>query len=373
MRKEMKLDVEEFVQVQVAASAMLTEYFKIWREHIMKEVRAKDLEFVNDVSGDVTTDWKVESEALSIGITSLKVVAIMKAFAGMDFLSEESVMTLAEAGISSPEDLGGMTEDDLAAMGLSRQDAKRIVKARPNTVEVAKSDPALPRDEMVSILLEVPHMTNTIAELLYDNGFDSPKRLKHASEDELRKAGIGSRTIEELKTYFGNEMNEKKVENAPVPEIRKDIELEGSFTYLIKEERSDKAYELLQTGLGEGMRGFCVTRNYPLKVRSKYGIGDIPILWLSNIGKEDSIRPKDLEKLSMALENFLLEEGGMVLMEGIEYLITNNSFLTVLRFLQSLRDQVAISHAVLLISVNPSTLEENEVNLLEKEVDVVVG
>ena len=35
MRKDMKLDVEEFVKVEVEASSKLEEYFKVWKEHIM--------------------------------------------------------------------------------------------------------------------------------------------------------------------------------------------------------------------------------------------------------------------------------------------------------------------------------------------------
>jgi len=59
----------------------------------------------------------------------------------------------------------------------------------------------------------------------------------------------------------------------------------------------------------------------------------------------------------------------IILLDGLEYLITNNNFLTVLRFIQSLRDQVAINHSILMLAVNPSTLDPHELNLLEKEVD----
>jgi archaellum biogenesis ATPase FlaH len=125
--------------------------------------------------------------------------------------------------------------------------------------------------------------------------------------------------------------------------------------------------------LGRGSKGYCVTRDYPLKIRSKYNLGETTIIWLSNIGKEDSLRPKDLEKLSFSLEQFLSKnQGGVILLDGLEYLITNNNFLTVLRFLQTLRDQVAINHSILLMAVNPSTLDPHELNLLEREVDVTI-
>jgi hypothetical protein len=147
------------------------------------------------------------------------------------------------------------------------------------------------------------------------------------------------------------------------------VDLERSFSYLIKEDRSDRAYAYFEKEIGKGLKGYCVTRNYPVKIKSKFNIGSTPIVWLSNVGKEDSLRPKDLEKLSYSLEQFLANGGGIVLLDGLEYLITNNNFLTVLRFVQSLRDQVAINHSILLMVLNPSTLDPHEMNLLEKEVD----
>ncbi|MCG7840552.1 MAG: DUF835 domain-containing protein, partial [Methanomassiliicoccales archaeon] len=145
--------------------------------------------------------------------------------------------------------------------------------------------------------------------------------------------------------------------------------LQGGYSYLIKDDRSDRSYQLFIEQLNKGTKGFCVTRNYPLKIRSKYEMNDTPIIWLSNVGKEDSLRPKDLEKLSYSLEQFLNKEKGVVLLDGLEYLITNNNFLTVLRFVQSLRDQVAINNSIMLMVLNPSTLDANELTLLEKEVD----
>jgi len=148
--------------------------------------------------------------------------------------------------------------------------------------------------------------------------------------------------------------------------------LKESSTYLVKEAQPGEAYVLFKSGLLGTRKGMCVTRVFPQKVREQYQVPDLPIVWLSNIGKEDSVRPKDLEKLSLLLEQFLTKENGIVLLDGIEYLITNNNFLTVLRLVQSLRDQVAVNKATLLLSVNPSTLDSHQLNLLEREVDGVI-
>ncbi|MCK5309712.1 MAG: isoleucine--tRNA ligase, partial [Thermoplasmata archaeon] len=154
--------------------------------------------------------------------------------------------------------------------------------------------------------------------------------------------------------------------------VEEGIKLKSSFTYLIPEERSAKTYKYFKQSIDQGMAGYCVTRTFPEKVREKYQLGETPILWLSNVAKEDAVRPKDLEKLSLSLEEFLSSQGGVVLLDGIEYLITNNNFITVLKLIQSLRDQVAINRSIMLLSVNPSTMDDHQINLLRREVDAVI-
>src|SRR5207247_3469411 len=83
-------------------------------------------------------------------------------------------------------------------------------------------------------------------------------------------------------------------------------------------------------------------------------------------------RPKDLEKLSLAVEQFLTRERGVILLDAIEYLVTNNNFITVLRLVQSIRDQVAINNGVFLVSVNPSALYPHQLTLLERELVRVI-
>jgi hypothetical protein len=246
------------------------------------------------------------------------------------------------------------------------------------------------------------------ADMLYEAGYDSIDRIKSASKEDLRKVkGMGEKTVDEIVAYASKGGFETTVKcescgsmvppdklacpscgvkvsieswteeedrgEAPKPAPVAETELERSFTYLIKEEKAERSYQLFEKALAKGMKGFCVTRNYPLKIKAKWSLGETPILWLSNVGKESSIRPKDLEKLSVSLEQFLAQlEGGVILLDGLEYLITNNNFLTVLRLVQSLRDQVAINHSILMLVLNPSTLDAHELNLLEKEVDATI-
>ncbi|WP_019176842.1 isoleucine--tRNA ligase [Methanomassiliicoccus luminyensis] len=318
MRKDMKLDVEEFVRAEVCAPATFQEYFKVWKEHIMKETRTMQMDFVEEPQGEHSASWDVEKQKVDIALTSLHLKERVKNFTAIPGVSQEGAVALVKAGKKCPEDLKEMGEQHLLAIpGLPRADARSIVvffSGEGPTRQEAAPAPA-------------------------------PAAAPKPAPKEGREAG-------------------NKAANG--------VSLQPSMIYLIKEERNDRSYALFVDALSKGMKGFCVTRDYPAKIRTKYNLGDTPMIWLSSVGKGDSLPPKDLEKLNFALEQFVSKEGGVVLLDGLEYLITNNNFLTVLRFVQSLKDQAAVNGSVLLMSLNPSTLDAHELNLLEKEADVTL-
>jgi hypothetical protein len=151
------------------------------------------------------------------------------------------------------------------------------------------------------------------------------------------------------------------------------ITLERSYTYLIRERKSELSFALFVRALNEGFKGLFITRSYPEHIKKRYDLGDTPILWLSNVNMDCTLRPKDLEELSMKLDKFLLSaEKGVILLDGIEYLITSNDFSMVLKFVQGLRDEVTLKNALLLIPVSPNTLEPHKLKQLEEEADVVI-
>ena len=395
MRKDMGLNVEEFIRTEIECSPKVEAFIDTWKDHISRETRARQFETVTGPKGDYIVEWNVASEALLVGVTSLKMKQNIDAIAAIPGMSVDKAIKLHEAGYKSLDALKAAKPNDVATVGgLSQGDAMRIYdylhreEARPAAPAVSETlapSPAeaaapaattyTPHATYLDKLRTVEGLDEQTATALLEAGYVSSQTIKSTTIDDLVKVnGISVDLAGRLMDTFAKVVDEV---NRPAPAAAKApptlAELERSFTYLVEEDKPETSYNLFVKTLGKGMKGFCVTRNYPAKIRSKFDMKDTPVIWLSNVGRDNAIRPKDLEKLSISLEQFLSQAGGgIVLLDGLEYLITNNNFITVLRLIQSLRDQVAINQSILLMAVNRSTLESHQLNLLEREVDYTI-
>ena len=148
--------------------------------------------------------------------------------------------------------------------------------------------------------------------------------------------------------------------------------LRFSYTYMIKGDLKDLPFDLMLDSVREGARGICITRVFPDIVKRRFGDVDIPVIWLSSTATEECIRPRDLEKLSLIIEKYILIAPSVVLLDGIDYLITNNGFKSVLRLVQILRDYVSVHYSILLITLPPAVMDKNDLLLLEKEMDEII-
>ena len=73
MRKDMKLNVDEYINVDVKAEPHLVDLFKTWQDHISAEVRAKQIEYTDEPAGDSVKDWDITGKNITIGVTSSKI------------------------------------------------------------------------------------------------------------------------------------------------------------------------------------------------------------------------------------------------------------------------------------------------------------
>lgn len=144
-------------------------------------------------------------------------------------------------------------------------------------------------------------------------------------------------------------------------------------SYLILEENPVKSNEIFFDMVTHNTSGLYITRAPPQHIREKYGLEKTPILWLSQVKDyEDHIDPTDIVKLSFVIKEFIRKVvGSVVLIDGIEYLISQNSYEEILHFIQSLDDSIALSESYLILPIDPSTLNDKQLHMFKRELTVL--
>jgi len=144
--------------------------------------------------------------------------------------------------------------------------------------------------------------------------------------------------------------------------------MEKGSVYLFEESLPQRSFEVLCDLVTHGVSGLCILRSYPPHMRAKWKLEKTPFIWFSSTETHDSVAPADLSKVIYIVQEFLRKtDDSVVMIEGIEYLITQNDFITVLKMVHAISDLVIIHDSRLIISINPQVLEEKERVLLERE------
>jgi hypothetical protein len=119
-------------------------------------------------------------------------------------------------------------------------------------------------------------------------------------------------------------------------------------------------------------RGFMITREYPENLRENYKLQVTPIMWLSESPGELRVAPTSLAVLTDTAVRFMeTTPNSIVLVEGVEYLITFNDFKKVLKTLDTLNEIAWINKTRLIIAVNPRAFDDKELAMLERDRKVV--
>jgi hypothetical protein len=173
-----------------------------------------------------------------------------------------------------------------------------------------------------------------------------------------------------LKLFIIEPVKEDKLE----PQAGKDpgIKLISGHCDLIKSKKADLSYRMFVAEVAAGNKGLLITRVHPDQVREKYGLVKTPILWLSGQPGPDRMDPASLSILQHTVVDFLQKGStSVILLDGLEYLVSENQIDKVLRFIYTVHDAVVISGSKFIVPVDPDILESKDMALFEKEFVVI--
>jgi hypothetical protein len=145
-------------------------------------------------------------------------------------------------------------------------------------------------------------------------------------------------------------------------------QVEPSQGYIVIEKRPKKSLDIFRDLVTHGIPGFIVSREYPERIKREYALLRTPILWLSRYEIDNTLNPDDLPKLNYIINDFTGKcEESVVLLDGVEYLITQIGFESVIKYLQELKDIMIMNRSRLIIPLHKDAIAEHEFSILEKE------
>jgi len=155
------------------------------------------------------------------------------------------------------------------------------------------------------------------------------------------------------------------------------IQLKAGHCYLIEENKPNFCFEIFSHYVQSDYIGLCISRVNPKRIKEDYGISEgATLLWLtdSKTSGEEVIAPS-LERITYDIKAFIGKNKGettpLIVFDGLEYLLSNNPFNPVIRFLRHLIDECSMSDSVMLIPLSPLAISQQELKMLEREFDVV--
>jgi len=165
------------------------------------------------------------------------------------------------------------------------------------------------------------------------------------------------------------------------PPLKPQVQFIPGWSYLVKEGRPERSFAMFVTILSQGGKGLCISRTHPDVLKQKYGF-DAESLWLTKTERQNGsakpsepeyVSPNNLAHLASAIREFLEKgEKGAVIIEGLEYLNTQNDFKSVLKFVQLINEQVVLDKGFLIIPVDGATMDAKDFSLVEREMSQVL-
>jgi len=150
-------------------------------------------------------------------------------------------------------------------------------------------------------------------------------------------------------------------------------ELERGKSYLLKEKKPERGFSLSFKRMEEDGNGYVLSSINPADVKRKYDVREdsISFNWLTVVEGENNFDPSNLHIVGHDMINFLENGSGVIFVEGVEIILNHNSFDRFWGFLNHLVDVVSEEKGVLVLSLDPSTLSEQNLAQIERKLEPI--
>jgi hypothetical protein len=128
MRKEVDMDVEDYLKTQIKAKGDVLDMLAKWRDFIAFETRSRSLDFnEEEINEEYMVEWQIEKETIGIGITPLYIKEAIDSYTKIPGMTPKKAIALYDADYKTLHQLDKTTKNDLMKVkGISEADARHI-------------------------------------------------------------------------------------------------------------------------------------------------------------------------------------------------------------------------------------------------------
>jgi hypothetical protein len=148
--------------------------------------------------------------------------------------------------------------------------------------------------------------------------------------------------------------------------------VERGLNFLVIAPTPEPAYRWFNGLLLQGVPGLVLSKTFPEKLKREYRLETAELFWISDTSPGPKILdPKRLDfEVMRAFSNFVkAHRGGAVILDGFEYLVVENGFDKVFKFMKKINDLSGQNEVTLFVPIAPTSLAAENTNLILKEFD----
>jgi DNA-binding response OmpR family regulator/DNA-binding transcriptional ArsR family regulator len=214
-------------------------------------------------------------------------------------------------------------------VNIAKNGKEAIEKIKQNTFDVALVDLVMPDMDGMFVLNEIKS-SNPQTHVIMITGFGTIE-----SAVEAMKVGATD--------YISKPFKKNEVENL----VRRTLEEAKFEGKLMAREEQEDGFEIFKNFVTHGSRGLCITKQDPDSIKEKHEIEDASIIPLQG-----------LEELKSTVNEFIgKNDNAVVLIEGIEELITEGSIGAMKKFVSELNDSLSESNSRAIVLYNPKKVD----------------
>ena len=159
-------------------------------------------------------------------------------------------------------------------------------------------------------------------------------------------------------------------------DITREMDIHGKLlsgnSYLIPEKNNAAAVDLLVDLATSGYSGYLITRTDPHSMKSVISTADIQTYLLGQTRGPEYQTITDLRMLLQTIKDInKKKKETVILLERLDYLINKFSFEKVMDTLYEINDHIAQNKCLLLLRIDPGTIEKTQMALIENEVQLL--